>query len=950
MNSKYLEHKNKKLEKEYQVLSEKVDLLEFEIINLQDKLKKIQSNEVLDYQSLIELISKNKLCRYGLYIETNKHKRVNKIIEYILNLRIVRIYFKKYIPSFYESLYVLNNKNKKISNFNNKSIIKNINNDWVNKYEKTIERILDSNGCKYYSKFDIKIGIICDEIYFNSIENIANFTYLTPTNWKNQLSNIDAFMIVSTWRGLNEEWLGLANKTSINKIIVLEILDYCKNNNIKSIFYSKEDPPSYEQFLDYAKKCDYILTSDNGSVENYKKDCKNNEVYTMSFCINPTLHNPIGLNVITNKEKVVLFSGSWVKKFPQRCEDLTILFDGIINSDYKLKIIDRNYPKFQQYSYPDKYIQYLSPSVDVKKLYKLHKLFDYAINVNSVKYSETMFANRVIELQACGILLFSNYNTAISNIVPTTIINEDSQELVAYINNQNNDYLYERKINNIRYIIDNFTSFELYNSLFQLIKKQKQQNARSILVILNTKNDRVLRMFHCQDYQNKTFIEHNKLTAEITNQYDIITWFNEKSTYDEFYLTDMINGFKYTNASFITKNTFYDADKLIQNNEHNYTNFFICKTHTIFWTKDFQYSELIELQANTKYTYKNGYSIDRFNYNKQIAEKKLHDTQYLISIIIPIYNTGHYLLHRLLPTLINLPLFKQLEIILVDDGSDTQTKNILSYINKKFLNVKLYNFSTSSGSASKPRNKGIEIATSKYIAFLDPDDDILIDGYSKLIQQAIDGDYDLCIGNLLKYQNNKKIKFNNYLILQNKIGDNILENVNFHAPNLQTMIIKKSLLKNNNLINIEGAVGEDTLLSWQLIYTAKNIKLINTTVYVYYGYLTDSITNNIKKDYFDKLLRLQKHKIKWLKSTNNLEKFMQLKYNQYTENWVFDRILRVKEEDLNASIRLVYEYLMIYNEFYNKNSILINKFIQLYNKKALAIEIINYIKEKKGKQ
>ncbi|MFP3441921.1 hypothetical protein R0K18_29730, partial [Pantoea sp. SIMBA_133] len=47
-----------------------------------------------------------------------------------------------------------------------------------------------------------------------------------------------------------------------------------------------------------------------------------------------------------------------------------------------------------------------------------HRLFRWAINVNSVKYSETMFANRVYELQAMGNLLLTNYSVGVNNKFP----------------------------------------------------------------------------------------------------------------------------------------------------------------------------------------------------------------------------------------------------------------------------------------------------------------------------------------------------------------------------------------------------------------------------------------------------------------------------------------------------------------------------------------------------
>ena len=48
------------------------------------------------------------------------------------------------------------------------------------------------------------------------------------------------------------------------------------------------------------------------------------------------------------------------------------------------------------------------PAIDYAELLRIHKLYDWAVNINTVKHSETMFAARVYELQAMGNLLISN--------------------------------------------------------------------------------------------------------------------------------------------------------------------------------------------------------------------------------------------------------------------------------------------------------------------------------------------------------------------------------------------------------------------------------------------------------------------------------------------------------------------------------------------------------------
>src|SRR5699024_6340244 len=135
-----------------------------------------------------------------------------------------------------------------------------------------------------------------------------------------------------------------------------------------------------------------------------------------------------------NYKNEILFAGSWLSKYPVRMTETSRLFDSIIKENAPLTIIDRNLElRDPRYQFPSKYIEYLTPPVKHDFLMKLHKIFRWSINMNSVKYSETMFANRVYELQAFGNILLSNYNTGINNIfLNVRMINEPDDFKVFY--------------------------------------------------------------------------------------------------------------------------------------------------------------------------------------------------------------------------------------------------------------------------------------------------------------------------------------------------------------------------------------------------------------------------------------------------------------------------------------------------------------------------------------
>ena len=88
----------------------------------------------------------------------------------------------------------------------------------------------------------------------------------------------------------------------------------------------------------------------------------------------------------------------------------------------------------------------------------------------------------------------------------------------------------------------------------------------------------------------------------------------------------------------------------------------------------------------------------------------------MISIIVPVYNCENYL-EKSIESLLKQTFFRQLEIILVDDGSTDTSASIMKKYAEKYKNIKVVSQRNSGVSAA--RNHGIEEATGEYIAFFD---------------------------------------------------------------------------------------------------------------------------------------------------------------------------------------------------------------------------------------
>ena len=96
---------------------------------------------------------------------------------------------------------------------------------------------------------------------------------------------------------------------------------------------------------------------------------------------------------------------------------------------------------------------------------------------------------------------------------------------------------------------------------------------------------------------------------------------------------------------------------------------------------------------------------------------------YKISMIIPVYNAEKYL-KRTINSIINQSIgFENIELILVDDNSQDNSKSIIEEYVAKYDNVIGIYSNENHGFPGFGRNKGIEIASAQYIMFSDNDDE-----------------------------------------------------------------------------------------------------------------------------------------------------------------------------------------------------------------------------------
>ena len=210
----------------------------------------------------------------------------------------------------------------------------------------------------------------------------------------------------------------------------------------------------------------------------------------------------------------------------------------------------------------------------------------------------------------------------------------------------------------------------------------------------------------------------------------------------------------------------------------------------------------------------------------------------LISIIIPVYNSKKYI-EKCIDSLINQS-YKNIEIIIIDDGSRDKSPSICRKLSKKDKRIKV--FSKMNGGTSSARNYGIKKSTGDYITFID-NDDYWDDKESlkRIVKQLKESNADILLFNSKNYyMNTNKISTRTINLKRNEIINKdrnealkiILEN-GVYARAVWTKMIKSSLIKNNNIVFEEGKRNEDTDFSAKLMMHAKSYDYYEEVFHVY---------------------------------------------------------------------------------------------------------------------
>lgn len=194
----------------------------------------------------------------------------------------------------------------------------------------------------------------------------------------------------------------------------------------------------------------------------------------------------------------------------------------------------------------------------------------------------------------------------------------------------------------------------------------------------------------------------------------------------------------------------------------------------------------------------------------------------LISVIVPIYNIEEYLI-KCVNSIIN-QTYKNLEILLINDGSTDNCLEICNKLQKNDSRIKVY--SKSNGGISDARNYGLVRASGKYVCFVDSDDYIDAMMIEKLYKKIKQENADVCSCDVIAISSNQESK------VSRRYKHKMLDDVYYGNGFVWNKIYKKSLIE-NIFFDTTIHIYEDLLFNYTIL-SKKEVKYVFIKEPLYY--------------------------------------------------------------------------------------------------------------------
>lgn len=248
----------------------------------------------------------------------------------------------------------------------------------------------------------------------------------------------------------------------------------------------------------------------------------------------------------------------------------------------------------------------------------------------------------------------------------------------------------------------------------------------------------------------------------------------------------------------------------------------------------------------------------------------------LITVIIPVYNVEKYL-EQCVESIVN-QTYKNLEIILINDGSTDSSGKLCDILVKRDIRIKVIH--KKNEGLGLARNTGLEYVNGKYVTFIDSDDYADSDLIEKLYVSIKENNADTCIGGFKRVNNDGEIiyeeRYKSVVYENEEIMNGLLSRMLGSSPeksdairmSVWNVLYSTEIIKNNSLKfpSEREYISEDIIFDIEYYRKSQRCCLIDSCSYNY-RVNNISLTKSYKKD------RFEKSKFLYNEVVNRIEKY-----------------------------------------------------------------------------
>lgn len=266
---------------------------------------------------------------------------------------------------------------------------------------------------------DLTVATILDEFSHSAWSHEFTAVPVTPKGWRGQVerSKPSILFVESAWAGNGGTWRYQLTGSKAPSSHLRELITYCRENRIPTVFWNKEDPPHFHDFLETARLFDVVMTSDSRKIDDYRQELGHDRVYSLAFAAQPAMHNPIRPRQGFHSRDIAFAGTYFAHKYPERREQMRLLLGAALKVSSTmpigLEIFSRFKTESERYQFPEPFHERVVGELPYEEMLTAYQAYRVFLNVNSVVDSPSMCARRIFEITAAGTPVVSPPSAAI---------------------------------------------------------------------------------------------------------------------------------------------------------------------------------------------------------------------------------------------------------------------------------------------------------------------------------------------------------------------------------------------------------------------------------------------------------------------------------------------------------------------------------------------------------